>query len=586
MTTSRPASPKGARNQALAELLQKGLALHQSGRPDEAAVYYERVLAQDKRQPAANHLLGLVRLKQGRPEEAVELISRAVAAKPDEAQLLCNLGVALNAAGRNDEAVVALQKAVAINPVFAEALSNLGMAYRALGRFDESISSYRHAIRLKPGEPGFHYNLANALADAGYLFETESAYRRAVHLRPNYPAAIGGLASLMDKQGRAGESIELIDKALDVAPNDASLHLRRSRALYFLGRLDDSVTSFDKTIALNPGLGEAHLHRSLIVRHESGDVATEQMHRLFHAEDTPIEDRIFAGFGLGKALADIGDHDASIATYIDANRQHRQRTPFSLERATSDLSGDLARFNDIDGPSLEGGMGEAAPIFVVGLPRAGKSTIEAILSRHPSVTGAGELPTLSRLVSELMKDLRRGTLGSVAPQRFAELGRTYLREAQSFVPHGQMVVDTMPSNYRHIGFIRMALPNARIVHCVRAPAEHAIAIFEKYLTGGGYEYANDLGELRPFMAAVAAAMRGWHERFPGRIHDVDIGRLSLDRRGETRKLLEFCGLAWDEACLAEAQSEPHSLDWPHERVIANRARHLAAWRQARPQLFA
>lgn len=585
MPNPRKPRAQAPQDPSVTELLQQGLALHQRGRGAEAAEFYLRVLSRNARQPAANHLLGLVRMQQGRPEEAVDRISRAVEAEPRNAQYLSNLGVALHAAGRDEEAVEALQRAIVVDIDFAEAFSNLGMALRALRRYDDAAAAYRRAVRLKPSEAGFHYNLANALRDAGYMFDAESAYRRAVQLRPGYAAAINGLAGMLDGQGRASEAIELVEAALARQPDDPQLNLRRSRALYHQHRLEEAVEGFDRTIALSPGFGEAHLHRSYIVRHEARDAAVDAMQALFESDAPPLDDRIFAGFGLGKALADLGEHRESIAAYIRANQLNRVRTPFSLERTVAAMQADLRRFDGIDGPHSNGGFREAVPIFVVGLPRSGKTTVETILSRHPAVAGAGELPTMGRLVRELLLQQQGASIADIPPDRFTELGRAYVREAQSLVPPGQVVVDTMPANFHHIGFIRLALPYARIIRCVREPGDHSVAIFEKYLTSAGYEYSNDLDELQAYHAAFRAMMDGWHARLPGSIYDIDIETLAADRQGETRRLLEFCGLVWNDACMAEARSEPQYRDWPRERILRNRADHLAAWREIRPALW-
>jgi Flp pilus assembly protein TadD len=585
MSRSRQPSSQGGQNQAISDLLQKGLALHQSGRGAEAAKLYEQVLAKDAEQPAANHLLGLVYLQQGRPADAVDRISRAVNARPSDSQYLGNLGVALNAAGRSAEAVDVLQRAILANLEFAEAYSNLGMAFRNLGRFDDAVAVYRRAVRLKPNEAGFHFNLANSLRDAGYMFDAESSYRRAVHLRPNYSAAINGLAVMLDGQGRASEALSLVEEALRTQPKDAQLHLRRARALYHQNRIEDAVESFDQTIALKPGFGEAHLHRSYVVRHDKPDSSIEAMRELFRSTDAPVEDRVFAGFGLGKALTDIGEHREAIATFTEANRLNRQQVSFSLEPVVAELRRDLGRFEGVTGPYENGGFREAMPIFVVGLPRAGKTTVETILSRHPSVAGAGELPTMQRLVRELLQQ-QNTAVSDIPADRFTEMGRAYMREAQSLVPPGKTVVDTMPSNYRHIGFIRLALPYAKIIRCVRPTPDHCVAVFEKHLTGHGYEYSSDMDELQAYHGAFRDMMDGWHARFPGGIYDIDLGNLAQDRQGEIRKLLEFCGLPWNDDCMAEARSEPQYRDWSRARIAANRAEHMAAWRETRPELWA
>lgn len=569
----------------ISDLLQKGLVLHQSGRGGEAAGLYQQILKLDGAQPAANHLLGLVRLAEGKADEAVALISRAIKGNPGDPQYYCNLGVALNAAGQPDKAVAALDQAIALKPDYAEAYSNKGMALRSLKRFGEAIDIYRQAIRLKPSEAGFHFNLANSLRDAGYLFDAESAYRRAVHLRPRYAAAINGLAAALDNEGRAPEVLELLDRALVDLPNEAGLHLRRGRALYHLRRLPEAAAAFRRAIAIDPRFGEAHLHLSYMVRHEARDAEVKAAIDLFADETAPEEARIFAGFAAGKALTDLDDHEGAIAAYMAANALNRRTVAKSPERAIAELIRDPRPFEGIAAPRADGGFYEATPIFVVGLPRSGKTTVETILDRHPAIEGVGELPTLGRLVGELKSEIGDMPVSEVPSDRLTELGRAYMREAQSLAAAGMRIVDTMPSNFRHIGFIRLALPNARIVRSLRPAAEHIIAIYEKYFTANGYEWSNDLDELSAYHAAYEAQLAAWRGLFPDRIYEIDLLRLRDDRKGEINRLLDFCGLGWSEACMGEARSEPQIGDWPVERIIRNRDAHYAAWRAVRPELW-
>ncbi len=567
-------------------MLQKGLSLHQSGRANEAAGLYEQVLTLDGKQPAANHLLGLVRLSQGRADEAVTLITRAVKANAADPQYLCNLGVALNAAGQHEKAIAALDRAIAHKPDYAEAYSNKGMALRSLKRFGEAVETYRQAVRLRPQEAGFHFNLANALRDAGYLFDAESAYRRAVHLRPRYAAAINGLAAALDNEGRAAEVLELLDRALKELPGDARLHLRRGRALYHLGRLHDAAAAYRRAIDLDPRFGEAQLHLSYMVRHESRDAEVEAAAKLFADESAPAEERVFAGFALGKALTDLDDHEGAIAAYVAANALNRRTVVTSPARATAELARDAARFEGVSGPRSDGGFYEPTPIFVVGLPRSGKSTVETILSHHPAIEGVGELPTMARLVAELKAEIGDAPISEIPSDRFTELGRAYMREAQSLAASGMRIVDTLPSNFRYVGYIRLALPNARIIRSLRPRPEHIIAIYEKYFTSTGYEWSNDLDELSAYYAAFEEQMAAWNRLFPGRIYEIDLTRLRDDRKGEINRLLDFCGLGWSEACMGDARSEPQLGDWPLERLLGNRQAHNAAWRAARPELWA
>lgn len=368
-------------------------------------------------------------------------------------------------------------------------------------------------------------------------------------------------------------------------PAEATLHLQRSRALRAGGNLEEAIAGFDRALALRPTFGEAHLQRATSIRHHRRDIAVAAMEKVFRSESVDAADRIFAGFGLGKALADVGDHFASIAAFVEANRLQRQRVTFSLGREVDFMTSDVDRFRGIDDASLSSAASEASPVFIVGLPRSGKTTLELVLASHPAFAAAGELPIMGRLARELIRETDGRPLSAVGSDRFAALGRAYLAEAARLVPNGKRVIDTMPSNYHYLGFIRFALPNAKIIHCVRPSAEHRVAIFEKFLTGAGFEYSNDLGELRGYHLAHSRMMGDWQARFPGFIRNLDTGALMSDRRTLTESLLQFCGADWHEACLAPVQSEPQQDDWSGDERAANHLAHMGAWRELHPELW-
>lgn len=585
MSSSRHTSRNRSQSPTLEDLLRRALELHQAGRGSEAAELYRQILRRDPKHPAANHLFGLTQLQQGEPATAIRHIAVSLQAEPANAQYLGNMGVALTSAGRHEEAVEVLRRAVAINPGSAEAYANLGMASRALGRFDDVAEAYRRAAEIRPTEATFHYRLAGALRQAGDHLAAEVAYRRTIELRPQFVDAYRNLGFILIDQHRSEEALALLDAGLANNPDDAGLHLQRARALYARGDIRSAVSGFDRALTIRPTYGEAHLQRATSIRHRQRNNAIDAMERLFRSEGAAAEDRIFAGFALGKALADIGEHLDSIAVFVEANRMQRQRLTFSLGREVDFMKATVERFREVDDGRQSAASSGAEPIFIVGLPRSGKSTLEALLASHPLVAGAGELPTMGRLVRRLLQSVNGAPLSAIAPERFAELGEAYLKEAGKLVPDGRRVVDTMPSNYYHLGIIRLALPQARIIHCVRPAADHRVAIFEKLLTGAGFEYANDLAELRGYHAAYMQLMAAWHERFPGFIHDLDVGALMADRHALAEKVLGTCGLARDDAVLTAASPEPQLDDWSSDERTANHLAHMAAWRQQYPELW-
>ena len=544
----------------LDDWMRQGLSSHQSGRLAEAEALYRRVLDKQPSHPAANHLLGLVKLQQGEAEAAVGLISRAVQVRGGDPQYHCNLGVALNAAGQPGRAIASFDRAIELRPAFAEAHSNRGMALKNLGRPADAAEAYRQAIALKPGEAGFHLNLGNALSELGDLHAAESSYRRALELRPGYPAALSGLCLTLEALGRAGEAVAAGELAVAARPGEPEYHRSLGRAWRAAGRPEAAVASYRRAIELSPRDAEAWRLMSLIVRRATHDADMDAMERLLREPGLPEEAQAHLHFALGKGCDDLGDYDRSFDHYIRGNALQRHAAPFSLANAEQEFSTLQRLFASETAPAARGEEVDAPPVFIVGLPRSGKSSLEGMLGRHPRLHAGGELPYLARLVADLwrQRDLSSpaASLDSLPPSAFAAIGAAYMGEVRKLASPPLRVIDTMPLNFRHVGFIRLALPNAHIIHCTRDPLEHCVAVFQKSFARRGYEFASDLGDLAAYYRLHRRLMAHWHRLFPGAILDVDVARLREDPGPQIRTVLDFCGLEWDGACAAPFEPEP------------------------------
>lgn len=563
----------------VSELLQEGLRLHQSGRGPEAAGYYQRVLDREPAQPAANHLLGVVRLQQGRHDEAIRLIRRAIAAHASDPQYHMNLGVALNGSGKPAEAAEAFRHALALNPNLAGAHSNLGMALRVLGNLDEAAAAYRTATSLAPSEPAFHFNLANILAQLGDVEAAAAAYREALSLRPVYPPAMAGLAQLNETVSRDADTLSRVDQSLATHPDVAEYQMIRGRVLYRLRHLEAATEALSSAIRLNPSLGEARFHLANMTRARS-DEAVEPLEHLVADTTRQLDDRVYAGFALGRVFADLDRHEDSIVAYEAANALQRTRLSYSAEAVERHHAELLAPFEGDPARLLGGGHRGPRPIFIVGLPRSGKSTIEAILAQHPAVGAAGELPIFERLVA------RAGLLGNPEPDpaKVEQVGRDYVAELAAIVGKDRRSVDTMPPNDRLLGYIRAALPDAILIHAVREPVSQRIALFEKFLPRTGYEYARDQTWLAAHLRLLGALERRWKQILTDTLYDVDVGA-EPDREALARRLFAICGLDGDINCGAHQDSEPVLGEWDASRKARNESLHEEAWRRLRPEFL-
>jgi tetratricopeptide (TPR) repeat protein len=582
MPKSSRSRPAAATSPRTAELLQRGLHLHQSGRAAEAAPLYEQVLALDPKQPAANHLLGVVRLAEGRLDDAIHLISRAVAADGKNAQYLGNLGVAFNAAELHRDALEALRRAVALKPDFAEAHTNMGTALRALGRFAEAAEAHRAAVYLKPEQAGFHFNLGNALEDAGELHDAEASYSEAIRLRPGHVGAMAGRSRVLLSLRRFDDALDQARLAVAEAPDSTDAHMALGYVLQQSGRLSEAAMAFRRILELDPGSGEAYFRLAHQTRHVSRQDGVTEMERTFRDESLPRSGRVWAGFGLGKALADIGEHEESMGAYRAANAMWRQDVAAVTRQEVARLGATARQFAAAAPRAETAGYADYAPIFIVGLPRAGKTTLENIISRHPAAYATGEHTRLAQLVADLGARGRVHAstlqLSEVTDAQWRQLGERYCDYARLLVPAGRRSIDTMPANFEMIGFIRLAMPNARIIHCVRDPLEQCVAIFEKLFGRSGYDYSFDLEQLATYYGAYRRLMSTWHALYPGAILDIDGAELRRDTGSVLRPLLEFCGLDWVPGLGGAAESEPQLGSVAPKIVERRRLAHLDAYR--------
>ena len=523
-----------------------GMTLYSLQRTDEAVACYQKALALRPRYALAHNNLGVALAALGRHDEAIACYQEAMAIQTGYVEALNNLGTSLHAVDRSVEAVKRFGEALALRPDFIEARINLGHALSALGRAEEAIPCYEAALKVQPGKAITHVNLAGALLDAGRHAEAAEHYETAIALRPDLAAAHAGLGGVLLEIGRIDEARHCYERASAFEPQHPShlLGLTRSIRLTsedpFLGRILDMGKSIDSL--------------------EGGD-------------------RIDAHFALGKALADIGEHQQSFAHLVAGNSLRRRVVSYDeagvlrqLERNAEVFTAELVRCRQ------NVGVPSALPIFIVGMPRSGSTLVEQMLASHGQVLGAGEVPafadalrasglqTPARPFPDSVPDWTADQLRHAAEEYLRRLelarsssvtsaGSTSSKRAPadqlplSASRHGvERITDKMLANFRYVGLIHLMLPNARIIHTRRDPVDTCLSCFSIQFAKVPYSF--DLGEMGRFYKAYADLMEHWRTVLPpGRILDVQYEDLVRDFETTARRILTHCGLGWDDACL-------------------------------------
>ncbi len=537
--------------------------LRRVGRGEVAAEAYRRALRLRPDWPKALVNLGVTLRELGRTDEAVEAYRRAIAIEPDDAEAHYNLGVALQGQGRGGEAIQAYQRAEVLSPDDGDILANLGAALLALDRAPEAVAVCQRRIDRAPDSASAHDALAAALLALERPEAAVAASRKAIALDPGHIDARIRLGDGLREQGLIEEAAAVYARAASLAPQTARAWVSLGLTLQEAGQGPEAMRAIDQALAAEPRSAAAWSVRGGLKTFTPDDPDLKTLIGLLASADASPdspEDRLTLQFTLGKALMDIGDADQAFAHLETGNR---------LKRATLryDVRDDLAEFEAIEASLTAGrasalaGRGDPSdrPVFIVGMPRSGTTLVEQILASHPLVHGAGELTALeATLIDRLGISTppidRARRLGALPPEDLEAMGGAYVARIASFAPGALRVTDKMPANFRFAGLIPLMLPNARIVHCRRDPIDTCLSCYaHKFTRGQAFTY--DLRELGLYYRAYERLIA--HGRAlapPDRLIEVRYEEVIDDLEGQARRLIAFCGLPWDDACLAFHQT--------------------------------
>jgi tetratricopeptide (TPR) repeat protein len=569
-----------------------GLACAQSGRPDDAMVLMQQAIAVRPDFDLAYFNLGNVFRQSDRLSEAVGCYRQALEFQPNRVGAWVNLGAALRQLGQADEAVEAYRQAIALKPDHVDAHYNLGCALQRMGRGEEAVGAYRDVLALQPDHTDALVNLAAVLASLDRPDEAASALRRWIALDPTAAEAYCALSPVLLRLGQAQAAGEAAARAVSLRPDDVDARILLGNSLLEQGLYREAIATYRQATALAPGQARAFVNLAIALQEggEGADAKAAIAHALtldptsaaawavqgglktFTPDDPDLKplrrlraaaqgagaqaDLIDLDFTLGKAFMDIGDADQAFA-HLDAGaRLYRRGLRYDVEADLAEMKA-MARSFDAERLARSAGLGDASeqPIFIVGMPRSGTTLVEQILASHAQVFGAGERSALeqaamARLGSGLSPLARAERMAAFTPADLAALGESYAAGAAALAPGYRRVTDKMPSNFRLIGLIRLILPHARIIHCRRDPRDTGLSCYaRKFSRGQNFTY--DLRELGLYYRGYAGLMDHWRAIVPpDRLLEIAYEDVVENLEAEARRLIAFCGLDWDEACLA------------------------------------
>ena len=533
--------------------------------------------------------LGILLQEAGKFAESRVALERVVASRPQWAEAHNNLGNTCKRLGLLDEAQSRYEQAIALRKDYAEAHSNLSHLLADRGDYVAAEQAGRRAIEYNPQLADAYLNLANAECARQRYGEALRWLDALASFAPIHQGGLCSRARTLLRLDRLPEALDCAQRAITVAPQSSEAHNCTGQVLQALGRHQEAVAEFDRAITL-PGveLEDAMINRAVAFmeagRAEQANTAYDELERVFpqsmravlgrtelkryKAGDSEIGrlesfvaqpsrhtfiDGLAAHFALGKMYLDAGNGPKAFEHLHAGNRLKRGTYDFDVAATEKWMHG----FEQVFTPDLltrMAGAGDpsSVPLFVMGMPRSGTSLIEQILASHPAVHGAGELPFL-RVAVEGISGYPH-VVEKFSREDLAALGKRYI-QAVAPLTQRRHVVDKMPANFLYAGFAHLILPNARVIHCRRNAVDTCVSCYTK-LFSAEQLFTYDLAELGRFYRAYERLMAHWRRVLPpDRFFDIDYEAVVENLEGEARRLLEWLGLPWDDACLRFHETE-------------------------------
>jgi tetratricopeptide (TPR) repeat protein len=464
-----------------------------SGRFQAAEQILRDLIRSEPDQADAWCFLGIALGLQNQFDESAKCLRRAVELRPDSFDIRTNFGIGLLRQGYWEEARASLLAALALKPdhvVALDALGQLGHCFREQARHDEALACYEEALRLRPSSDG-HNHLAVALTDVGRLEEAADHFRAALGIQPDYLAALCGLGELALHGGLLLTDQEAVRVTEFLASDRPSPRERVSLHLLQAGLLDRQGR-----------FPEAFAHYR-----QSNELRGSLLKAQGQAFDADRHDRFVDEL--------IGVYDGDYFRRV----------------AASGVESDL-------------------PVFIVGMPRSGTSLVEQILASHPRVFGGGERKEIRKIASALAPARAGGAaaVDGVGGEVVRSLAAQYLQRLTELGSAALRVTDKLFDNYLNLGVIFTLIPRARVIHCRRQALDVCFSCYTQDFRG--LAFSTSLQDLGRYHRAYARLMAHWRAVLPQALLEMDYEELVANQEAESRRLVAFCGLDWDERCLA------------------------------------
>ena len=427
----------------------------------------------------------------------------------------------------------------------------LGLIKIEQEKFDESILYFEKGIKIDSTFPMLYDNLGTAYKIKKDYFKSEYYYKKSIEINNINPEAHNNLGNLYRILNDNVKAIKSYQNSIKAKTNFYPAHYNLAITYKSIGDFVLAKMHFKKTIELNNNFFAAHRSLSEIINYSQKNSHFKMLNEIYEKNNELNKKEL--AFALGKAYEDIKDYKKSFKYYSEGNKLHRKTISFSLSKEAKEFNLLKKIFNkNLLKKYKDSGIKDKTPIFILGMPRSGTTLVEQILSSHPKVFPGDELnffpDTLLKVLSPQEKEFSLEKSLNFNKIELENIGKKYIKNLHS-LSKSQKITDKLPINFKWIGFIKLALPKAKIIHCVRNSKDTCLSIYKNYFVNKKLNYAYDLTELSEFYNLYLDLMNYWKISFPNYIYDIKYENIINNPKHEISNLLKTCNLNWNPNCL-------------------------------------
>ena len=487
--------------------------------------------------------------KTGQFQEALAAINRLIKTYDKDPFLYNIKGSCLCETGDLSASIASFEKAILINPDYAEALYNLGVAYQKLDQPDMAIETYKKAIAIQHAYPTAHHNLGIIYFQKDQMNSAIKSFEWAIAYSPNYSEAIRNLGSALQKINQFDEAKKQFEKVISLDSEYAQAYEDLGILCEIINLPNEALSYFEKALKVNPYLTNSYRNLSKLIKFKAKDPLISQMESLYSKSDLHPLHKINLCFSLAKAYEDLNNKDNFFKFLNEGNALRKKELNYDIIQSNNVHSTIINLFSSnqtvINKPKKNS---KIKPIFIVGMPRSGTTLVEQIISNHHKVYGAGELLTLRKVIDPILESYLKDNKYKISKKDLSLAREQYIDSLSNLNVSEKIITDKMPVNFRLIGFILSAIPEAKIIHIKRDARAICWSNYKHYFSAGnGFSFDQD--DLVKFYTLYSEMMDFWHKLFPKKIYDISYEELTKNQKNETQKLLNYCELDWDDNCL-------------------------------------